>query len=141
MANETAAMERRAECLCGELRVICTGEPARVSMCHCLECQRRTGSVFGVQARYPRERVKVEGASAQFAREADSGNRLTFHFCRNCGTTVYWEGQGFPDLYAVAVGTFADPNFPAPKIAVWESRRHDWTEFPEMPITRSDRQI
>ena len=49
-------------------------------------------------------------------RTAESGNALTFHFCPTCGSTVYWEGEGFPGYVAVAIGNFADPNFPAPTI-------------------------
>ncbi len=54
---------RHAACACGRLRVSCEGDPVRVSVCHCLECQRRTGSVFGVSARFPKDRVAVEGTS------------------------------------------------------------------------------
>ncbi|MCZ6616567.1 MAG: aldehyde-activating protein, partial [Gammaproteobacteria bacterium] len=43
---------RRAACSCGNLRLTARGDPIRVSVCHCHACQRRTGSVFGVQARF-----------------------------------------------------------------------------------------
>lgn len=33
---------RQASCSCGQLRLTCAGEPVRISVCHCLECQRRT---------------------------------------------------------------------------------------------------
>src|SRR5271165_6507415 len=49
-----------AACSCGQLRLICQGDPVRVSMCHCFECQRRTGSTFGVQAWFPLERSPSE---------------------------------------------------------------------------------
>jgi hypothetical protein len=52
---------RIATCSCEQLKVTCTGEPVRISMCHCLACQRRTGSVFGVQARFPSDNVQIEG--------------------------------------------------------------------------------
>ncbi|MCI0429141.1 MAG: GFA family protein, partial [Rhodospirillales bacterium] len=106
---------RRASCCCGQLRLTCEGEPVRVSICHCLECQRRTGSVFGTQARFERAQVTaIEGRAAQYVRVGDEGNAITFHFCRECGSTVYWVLSGAPDLVAVAVGAFADPGFPAP---------------------------
>jgi hypothetical protein len=37
---------RRAACSCGQLHLTIEGEPSRISMCHCLECQRRTGAVI-----------------------------------------------------------------------------------------------
>ena len=118
---------REAACACGQLRVTCTGEPVRISMCHCLECQRRTGSAFGVQARYPRGQVRVQGTARQYVRRADSGRHVTFSFCPECGGTVFWHIEQSPDVIAVAVSTFADPNFPKPRHSVWERRQHPWT--------------
>ena len=100
-------------------------------MCHCLACQRRTGSIFGVQARFPRDQVTIiEGRSTKFSREADSGNSVTFHFCPDCGSTVYWELSGAPGFIAVAVGAFADRDFPQPRHSVYEARRHAWVSIP-----------
>ena len=111
---------RRAACSCGQLHLTIEGEPLRISMCHCLECQRRTGAVISNQARFRRDQVTFAGQATTWTRTAESGNALTFHFCPTCGSTVYWEGEGFPGYVAVAIGNFADPNFPAPSIAVWE---------------------
>lgn len=121
---------RRAACSCGQLHLTIEGEPSRISMCHCLECQRRTGAVISNQARFRPEQITFAGTASEWTRSSDSGKALTFRFCPVCGSTVYWTGEGFPDLIAVAIGTFADPNFPAPTIAVWEERRHSWLIFP-----------
>jgi hypothetical protein len=121
---------RHASCSCGQLRVTVEGDPVRVSMCHCLACQRRTGSTFGVQARFPREKVTIEGPSTEWVRTADSGNRVTFHFCPACGATVYYQIDDMPELVAIPVGAFADPTFPAPWVSVYESTRHSWTGVP-----------
>jgi hypothetical protein len=121
---------RRAECSCGQLRLVVEGEPIRLSMCHCLACQRRTGSAFGIQARFPSDRVRIEGRSTEYARVSESGEARAFHFCPDCGTTVYWRLSSPPDVIAVAVGAFADPAFPPPRISVYESRRHPWLEVP-----------
>lgn len=99
-------------------------------MCHCLACQRRTGAVTSNQARFRREQFTFAGKSTTWTRTAQSGNVLTFHFCPTCGSTVYWEGTGFPGYVAVAIGSFADPHFPAPTIAVWEESRHLWVSLP-----------
>lgn len=121
---------RRAACSCGQLNLTTEGEPIRISMCHCLACQRRTGSAFGVQARFPRDKVSIEGRSTQYVRAADSSNTITYHFCPDCGSTVYYWLDQVPDVIAVAVGAFADPAFPAPKVSVYESRRHAWVGMP-----------
>ena len=106
-------MTRRAACSCGQLHLTIKGEPSRISMCHCLECQRRTGAVISNQARFRREQVTIAGNATAWTRTAESGNVLTFHFCPTCGSTVYWENEGFPGYVTVAIGNFAEPEFPS----------------------------
>jgi hypothetical protein len=119
-------MSHEASCSCGQLHLVCEGEPVRVSLCHCNACKRRTGSAFGVQARFPRERARIEGRSQTWIRVGDSGNPITFHFCPACGATVYWEPSALPDFVAVAYGAFADHNFRAPAVSVYEDLAHPW---------------
>ena len=61
---------REASCSCGQLRLTVEGDPVRISMCHCLACQRRTGSAFGMQARWPKEQVEVPGLTVRAAATA-----------------------------------------------------------------------
>jgi hypothetical protein len=117
---------RRAACSCGQLSLEAEGEPVRISMCHCLACQRRTGSAFGIQARFPQDRVRIDGQENEYVRRSDGGESRTFHFCPACGATVYYRLDSAPDLIAVPIGAFADPGFPPPTISVYESRRHPW---------------
>jgi hypothetical protein len=121
---------RHAACSCGQLHLAVEGEPLRVSICHCLACQRRTGSAFGVQARFAREGVRVAGRSSRFARTGDSGGTATFHFCPDCGATVFYEIDALPEALGVPVGAFADPSFPPPRVSVYEDRRHPWAGVP-----------
>jgi hypothetical protein len=121
---------RRAACNCGQLHLVVEGEPIRISMCHCLACQRRTGSAFGIQARFPRNQVRVEGRSTEYVRISDDGEPRTFSFCPECGATVYYRLSTAPDVIAVPIGAFADPVFPQPTISVYESRRHPWLTVP-----------
>jgi hypothetical protein len=106
----------------------------RVSVCHCLNCKKRSGSAFAVQARWPKAQVTIEGRSKTFVVVADSGNRATFHFCPECGSDVYYEIDGkfddkFDDLIAVPLGAFDDPFFLQPAFSVWENRKHNWIEI------------
>jgi len=112
---------RLATCVCGQLAASCSGDPAQVSLCHCLACQRRTGSTYGVAAFFPRENVIVAGDAKAYTRSSDSGYPVTFYFCPDCGSTVYWR-----PTRKRAVGAFADPGFPAPSQAVHAEHRHRW---------------
>jgi hypothetical protein len=132
---------RRAVCSCGQLQVSVQGEASRISICHCFECQRRTGAVASNQARFSREQLTIEGKATAWTRKAESGNTLTFHFCPVCGSTVYWENNGFPGIVSVAIGNFTDPNFPAPTIAVWDESRHPWFALTfDAPLKRAPKQ-
>lgn len=119
-------IERIAACACGQVRVTCQGEPLKVSLCHCRECQRRSGGPFGVAAFFPREAVSAMGEIREFRRASDSGYDVVFRFCPACGSTVWWEALRLPDRIAVAAGAFADPEFPAPSQAVYREHRHAW---------------
>jgi hypothetical protein len=111
--------------------VTVSGEPVRVSICHCFACQQRTGSSYGYQARFPEDRVTVSGESHEYARDADEdGAGRTFNFCPRCGSTVYFTCDEMPGLVAIAVGAFADPDFAVPAFSVWEERKHGWVVPP-----------
>ncbi len=83
-----------------------TGDPVRVSICHCLACQRRTGSSYGYQSRFPAQSVTISGQSKQFIRHSDEDAEIP-------------------------VGAFADPAFPRPQVSVWEERKHGWVVVPD----------
>ena len=123
---------KRASCGCGGLQVDCQGDPVRISMCHCLECQRRTGSVFGVQARFADDQVKVvaDETLSHFTRSGDTGGLVHTRFCSRCGGTVFWQVDKLPGFTIVSAGSFADPQFGPPSISVYEDRRHAWTRQP-----------
>ncbi|UYY60359.1 GFA family protein [Sphingomonas sp. S2-65] len=119
-------IERLATCRCEQLRARCTGEPVRVSVCHCLECQKRSGSAFSAQARWPEDQVEITGAYSEWSRTGDSGGRGTFRFCAECGATVAYVIDRMPGLIAIPVGAFADPDFPSPAFSVYEARKYGW---------------
>jgi len=125
-----AMSNRLASCTCGQLTARVIGEPVRISVCHCLACQRRTGSIFGEQARFPRDQVTTSGAATKYVRVGDEGGRATFHFCPTCGAIVYYETEGLGEFLTIPVGAFADPDFPPPRVSVYESRMHGWMVMP-----------
>ena len=122
--------QRLASCSCGRLTAQVVGEPVRISICHCLNCQRRTGGPFAEQARFRRQDVTPSGVSSTYTITGDEGTNAKFHFCPNCGATVYYEMEAMPDFIAVPVGAFAEPGFPAPNVSVYESRKHGWVVPP-----------
>ena len=120
---------RTATCRCGAVRAVCEGEPVRISVCHCLACQQRTGSAFAAQVRFPANQVTLTGETRSWARTGDSGGTADYHFCPTCGSTVIYVARAMPEVIAVPIGAFADPAaFPAPWAEVYEERKFDWVE-------------
>ncbi len=84
-----------------------------------------------MQARFSSNKVSIAGPSKEYARTADSGNQITFHFCPDCGSTMYYQLNDALDMIAIPTGAFADPAFPAPGFSVYESRQHTWVVLPD----------
>ena len=120
---------RTASCSCGQLRIRVEGEPRGVGVCHCLACQQRTGSVFAALAGFSTP-FEVFGNATEYLRVGDQGAKFIFRFCPVCGTTVFHTEVGEDGTVSVAVGAFADPNFPPPSVSVYDSRRHSWVQLP-----------
>ena len=119
---------RTARCCCGSLKAEADGEPAVVSLCNCIECQRRTGAPFGVGAYYDEKQLRFSGPFSVYERAVED-RKLRFHFCPACGSTVYWQTANHPGRYGIATGAFADPDFPKPARSVFERSRHGWLSF------------
>jgi len=147
---DTAVKTCKAKCMCGQLSVTYTGpDPERRSMCQCNNCQMRTGSVFSVQARMPRALTKIEGKSSAWAfpnpkmkpvifPSCDSGG-ATYHFCPECGCTVYWDLHFAPDFLGVAIGALTDPTFPPPVVSGFEAYGHPWaTNAAAVPMAHAE---
>lgn len=107
-------------CLCGGVRLVATGEPYRVGICHCLDCRKAVGALFSAFAIFPEDAVSIEGETGQF-----NGR----HFCRRCGSSVFGRTG---DEIEVSLGVLDAPNQLAPTYELWMVRREDW--LPEFPL-------
>jgi hypothetical protein len=122
----------QARCQCGALTAtIAEDAEAMTVLCHCLDCQRRSGSPFGVMAYFPAEAVAIVGEATRYERRTDGGNTFINGFCPNCGSTLFSLPGKYPDLVGISVGTMADPSFPQPARSVYEQSRHFWVTLPE----------
>ena len=121
---------REAKCGCGALTARVSGDPVRISACHCLECKRRTGSAFSWNAHWSESQVERQGEAASFTRSSDEGFWARMHFCPGCGVMVWYEIERRPGIVSIPVGAFADPDFPAPLVEVYPEKRCSW--LPEL---------
>lgn len=123
--------QRYASCHCGKAEVHCTGEPEMVIMCHCQECQKRTGSTYNLGAWFRNDKISFSRDVVSFARTGEKGSTTTFRFCPTCGSNLFWETSTLNGMTAVAVGCFADPDFPQPTMSFFGHRRHTWVNVPD----------
>ena len=125
-ARLSAMITREAKCSCGAISAVATGDPIRNSVCHCLNCKRRTGSAFAWNAHWTADRVETRGDPATFEHKSDEGFWARHRACPACGVIVWYEIERRPGVISIPVGAFADPDFPAPTVEVFGERRCAW---------------
>lgn len=129
LAGQLPMSVRTATCSCGQLKLEVRGEPLGVGVCHCLSCQRRTGSVFATLVSFSAP-YTMTGIATEYVRTGGQGSRFRFRFCPVCGSNVFHTEEGESGRVSVAVGAFADPSFSAPRVSVYDCRRHPWVQLP-----------
>ena len=75
----------------------------------------------------------MTGRYGDYSRISDEEDRKehVFHFCRDCGSQVFYTEPDETELIVVSVGSFADPTFPPPEVSGYDSRRHPWIRLPD----------
>lgn len=101
-------------CLCGKVRLVASGKPYRVGVCHCLDCRKHHGAVFHASAIYPAKAVMVTGETKEYEGR---------HFCPNCGSSVFSRSG---EEIEVNLGSLDAPNQFAPTYELWTIRREAW---------------
>lgn len=124
-------MRLDGHCLCGAVTVRLARQPDRVNMCHCADCQRRSGSPFGMALWLPDSDVAISGETRVFVHTSDKGRELVNRFCPRCGSTICYTAALNPGQIALPAGLFADPDTPPPQRSVFEERRHPWVAVPD----------
>jgi hypothetical protein len=101
-------------CLCGDVRIVATGKPYRVGLCHCLDCRKHHGALFHASAIFPESAVTIKGETHSYA------GRL---FCPRCGSSIC---QHSGDEIEVNLGSLDAPNQLMPTYELWTVRREGW---------------
>jgi hypothetical protein len=110
-------------CLCGNVRIVASGRPYRVGLCHCLDCRKHHGALFYAAAIFPADAVTIEGETRDYAGR---------HFCPRCGSSVFARSA---DEIEVHLGTLDAPDQLTPTYECWTVRRESW--LPSFPLRKS----
>ena len=109
-------------CLCGNVRIVASGRPYRVGLCHCLDCRKHHGALFYAAAMFPQDAVTIEGETRNYAGR---------YFCPRCGSSVFARSA---DEIEVHLGTLDAPDQLMPTYESWIIRRESW--LPPFPLAR-----
>ena len=109
-----------AGCLCGAVRLVATGRPYRVGICHCLDCRKHHGALFHASAIFPADAVVVEGETHDYKGR---------HFCPRCGSPVFSPSG---DEIGVNLGSLDGIDQLQPTYELWTIRREAW--LPPFPV-------
>jgi len=121
-------------CLCGAVRYTIEAEPKFIRHCWCRDCQYIGAGAGTVNVFFPTEAVKVEGALAEHASPAASGNLMHRRYCPSCGTPVFTQTEARLHFLGVRAGTLDDPEISKPQMAIWTSSAPSWAAFePDIP--------
>lgn len=125
-------MPRTARCACGATSISVKGEPEIYGVCHCTNCKQRTGSAFGISAYFRKNDVlKSRGVTSVYSfHHAAQNHDQDRHFCRSCGTTLFWYVSALPEFIGIAGGCFAEGELGEPRMSVTHSRKLSWVEIP-----------
>lgn len=125
------SFQQEGGCQCGGIRYRVSAEPVRVSLCHCLECQKQSGSAFGMSAIVAEASFTLlKGTLKKFTRSSDSGRPVDCHFCPDCGTRIYHQAQVYVGYVNVKPGTFDDRSWLKPTTSIWMGSRQPWVTVP-----------
>jgi hypothetical protein len=117
-------------CLCGNVKYSCDGEPLAQVVCHCVLCQKQTGTAFSIVAGLPAADLKLTGEShATFVTFGDSGEQTVRHFCSNCGSPIYSESAAMPGLAFLKAGTLDDTSWIKPTANLYCESAQAWVEI------------
>jgi hypothetical protein len=133
-------MKVEGHCHCGKIAYEAEVDPTTVQMCHCLDCQTLTGSVFRVTIPAPPESFRlIQGNPKIYMKVADTGSRRGHAFCGDCGAPVFRLPTDNNPNYSLRVGGLDQrAALGPPRKQIWVKRRLSWvTAIAEIPEVTS----
>ena len=116
-------------CLCGAVRYSAETDPPSVTVCHCRDCQKFTGSAFAALVMVPKEAMTLSGPLKTFSSIGGSGNPILRQFCPECGSSIAEEPSGRPGMVILNIGTLDDPTVVRPGREIFRDAALPWVHI------------
>ncbi len=117
------------ECQCGKVKYSVQGDVHSLNVCHCLDCQKQSGSAFGMSLIIEPDNFQLSsGELSTFLTTAASGREKTCGFCPNCGVRIY---NATSALMAIKAGTLDDTSRLKPAAHYWTKSKQSWMPLPD----------
>jgi hypothetical protein len=117
-------------CACGEVRYRLTSEPLFVHCCHCLNCQRQTGSAFVINLLIEADRVELLAGEPEPVPVPRGSKKQRIWRCPTCQIALFSQ-YTTPRFRFVRAGTLDDPSAVAPDVHIYTRSKVPWVELPE----------
>jgi hypothetical protein len=122
---------REGGCSCGAVRYRLNAEPLFVHCCHCLNCQRQTGSAFVINVLIETDRVEVlSGEPQPVDVPRDDGSTQRIFRCPECEVAVFSQ-YTYPAVRFVRAGTLDDPSSIEPDVHIFTRSKLPWVTLPD----------
>lgn len=127
-----AAPALSGRCLCGMVRYrVRPGFRMGPYACHCHDCQRRTGSAFGIQLGVAEADFSVEGEVIEARHVQPSGAVARIFACPACLARVWITNDRRPGIATLRAGTLDNSPAIEPVAHLWVSSKQPWIVLPE----------
>ena len=115
-------------CQCGEIRyAVEAAQIETLNACHCRECQRQSGSAFGLSLTAAPAGLRIlQGQPRIWTRIAESGAANRAHFCPTCGVRLYHDGGEGGDWVSIKAGTLDEASRLVPVGHIWTRSALPW---------------
>ena len=115
------------QCQCASIRYRVTGASLTMFACHCTECQRQSGSAFGMALWIKQPVVEISGGPIkEWIRQMPSGKQMSCQFCPDCGTRLFHKVMGQDQILSIKPGTLNNPRDIAPVGHIWLGSKQKW---------------
>jgi hypothetical protein len=132
----SAASPIEGGCQCGEVRYRLVAEPLACYVCHCTDCQRRTGSAFSTALIVPTEGLEVTtGTPSPYFASLSGGRIKSGQQCTKCSTRLWGTLQQAPGIRVLQPGTLDEPRRFPPVAHVWTRSALPWVVIPSHVAT------